>query len=105
MNKYPLWKYALIVFVLAIGFFYAAPNLYVPDPAIQISGQSSASVIDQAALDKTSTALTAAGVQVKATEVGEQGKSGLIRLRDREQQLRAQTIAQSTLGDGYITAL
>jgi hypothetical protein len=42
LNKYPLWKYALILVVLAIGFIYSAPNLYPDDPAVQISGASSA---------------------------------------------------------------
>jgi preprotein translocase subunit SecD len=105
MNKYPLWKYLLIVFVLAIGFFYAVPNLYTPDPAVQISGESSAAVIDQAALDKATKALQDAGVQVKATEIGEQGKNALIRLRSLDQQLRAQSMVQGALGDGFVVAL
>ena len=47
MNKYPLWKYLLILLVLAVGFFYAAPNLFSPDAAVQISGESSANLIEQ----------------------------------------------------------
>ena len=42
LNKYPLWKYLLILAVLAIGFIYSEPNLYPKDPAIQISGESTA---------------------------------------------------------------
>ena len=42
LNKYPLWKYILILAVLAIGLIYSAPNLYPDDPAIQISGASTA---------------------------------------------------------------
>ncbi len=105
MNKYPLWKYLLIVFVLSIGTFYALPNLYAPDPAIQVSGESSAAVIDQAALDKAAKALQDAGVEVKATELGEQGKNGLLRLRKIDQQLRAQTLVQGAFGDGFVVAL
>ena len=41
LNKYPLWKNLLILAVLGIGLLYAAPNLYRPDPAVQISGASS----------------------------------------------------------------
>ena len=41
LNKYPLWKYLLVLFTLLLGIFYAAPNLYAPDPALQIAGQSS----------------------------------------------------------------
>ncbi|MEH6584707.1 MAG: hypothetical protein V7754_22455, partial [Halioglobus sp.] len=32
LNKYPLWKYLLVLTMLVIGLFYAAPNLYAPDP-------------------------------------------------------------------------
>ena len=43
LNKYPLWKYLLVLAVLLIGFMYAAPNLYAPDPALQITGDVSVS--------------------------------------------------------------
>lgn len=105
MNKYPLWKYLLIVFVLTIGFFYAVPNLFIPDPAIQISGESSATLIDQSALDRATQALHDAGIEFKSSEIAEQGKNGLIRLRSGEDQLRAQSTAQRAFGDGYVVAL
>ena len=105
MNKYPLWKYLLILFVLVVGFFYAAPNLYNPDAAVQISGESSANLVQQPTLDVATAALKAAGIEYFGEEVADQGKSGLIRLRDREQQLRAQAIIQRAVGDGFIVAL
>jgi preprotein translocase subunit SecD len=37
LNKYPLWKNLLIVLVLALATIYSVPNLYPPDPAIQIT--------------------------------------------------------------------
>ena len=40
LNKYPLWKYLLVLFVVLLGLFYAAPNLYAPDPALQITGRT-----------------------------------------------------------------
>ena len=36
-NRYPLWKNLLILIVVLCGFYYAAPNLYAPDPALQLS--------------------------------------------------------------------
>ena len=57
LNKYPLWKYLLVLFVVLLGLFYAAPNLYSPDPALQITGESSAQVIDQKTLDRALKAL------------------------------------------------
>jgi len=105
MNKYPLWKYLLIAFVLAIGFFYAAPNLFAPDPAVQISGESSATVIDASALAVATKALQDANIQYFGEAVADKGKSGLIRLRDREQQLVAQAAIQRAVGDGFVVAL
>ncbi len=105
LNKYPLWKNLLIVAVLAIGLLYSAPNLYRPDPAIQISGENSGTVIDQTLMTKLSTALDAAGLEHFGEQADPSGKSGLVRLYDSESQLRAQKIVQRTLGDGYVVAL
>ncbi|NQD80658.1 protein translocase subunit SecD [Pseudomonas seleniipraecipitans] len=105
LNKYPLWKYLLIVAVLAISVIYSAPNLYPDDPAIQVSGASSAQTIAQADLDRVSKALTDAGIQVKASSVGEQGRNGLVRLTKQGDQLPAKDIVRKVLGDNYVVAL
>jgi preprotein translocase subunit SecD len=36
-NHYPLWKNLLLIFLLVIAIIYAAPNLFVADPSVQIS--------------------------------------------------------------------
>lgn len=105
LNKYPLWKNLLLVAVLGIGLLYAMPNLYPPDPAVQVSGQSSGMKIDQATMDRVSRALDAAGIEHFGELANENGKSGLIRLYDSSMQLRSQRIIQRALGDGYIVAL
>lgn len=104
LNKYPLWKYALIVLVLAVGFIYSAPNLYPDDPAVQISGASSALQVNQADLDRVSKALVDAGITVKGASLGEKG-SGLIRLNNQEDQLPAKDVVRKALGDDYVVAL
>ena len=104
LNKYPLWKYALIVLVLAIGFIYSAPNLYPDDPAVQISGASSALQVNQADLDRVSKALGDAKIAVKGVRLGEKG-SGLIRLTNQEDQLPAKDVVRKALGDDYVVAL
>ncbi len=104
LNKYPLWKYALIVLVLAIGFIYSAPNLYPDDPAVQISGASSALQVSQADLDRVSKALVDAKITVKGASLGEKG-SGLIRLTNQEDQLPAKDVVRKALGDDYVVAL
>jgi len=105
LNKYPLWKYALIVLVLAVGFIYSAPNLYPDDPAVQISGASTALQVTQADLDRVSKALTDAGIAVKGTNLGEQGKGALLRLVNQEDQLPAKDVVRKALGDDYVVAL
>jgi preprotein translocase subunit SecD len=105
LNQYPLWKYVLILLVIGVGLIYSAPNLYEPDPAIQISGQSSATVIDKKALALATDKLKAAGIIYFGEEVNEKSTNALIRLEDRDQQLKAQNIVQRALGDGYIVAL
>ncbi|WP_282347832.1 protein translocase subunit SecD [Pseudomonas sp. PS01301] len=105
LNKYPLWKYVLILAVLAIGFIYSAPNLYPDDAAIQVSGASTALQVNQADLDRVGTALNAAGIQVKSASLAENGKGGLLRLTKGEDQLPAKDVVRKALGDDYVVAL
>ncbi|MBD9398432.1 protein translocase subunit SecD [Pseudomonas sp. PDM11] len=105
LNKYPLWKYLLIAAVLIVSLIYSAPNLYPDDPAIQISGASSAQTITEADLERVSKALTEAGLEVKAASVGEHGRSGLIRLVSQGDQLPAKDVVRKVLGDNFVVAL
>jgi preprotein translocase subunit SecD len=105
LNKYPLWKYLLVLFFVLVGLFYAAPNLYAPDPALQVAGQSSSQLIDDKTLDRALAALDAAGIEHFDTVIDENGRTALIRLRDKEQQLTAQARLSRALGDGFIVAL
>ena len=105
LNRYPLWKNLFITLIVAMGFYYAAPNLYAPDPALQIGGSSGAQGINERLMERASAALSEAGIGHFGEEVQDSGKTGLIRLQSREQQLKAQAILQRTLGDGYIIAL
>lgn len=105
LNRYPLWKNLLLLLALALGLFYAAPNLYAPDPALQISGQSTATVIDESTLKLASDALSKAGLEFFGAEVGAKGANALIRLRHRDDQLSAQRIVQRALRDDYVVAL
>ena len=105
MNRYPLWKNVLIMLVVTAGFYYAAPNLYAPDPALQIGGASSAQQIDQRVLNRAKEALSRSEIAFFGEILQDQGKTALIRLTDREQQLRAQAVLARELGDGFIVAL
>ena len=103
LNKYPLWKYLLIVAILAISFIYSAPNLYPDDPAIQITGASSGLQVDEADLDRATAALKAAGIGVKSAALESRG--GLVRLLQRDDQLSAKDVVRKALGDDYVVAL
>ncbi|MDT3709292.1 MAG: protein translocase subunit SecD [Pseudomonadaceae bacterium] len=103
LNKYPLWKYLLILAVLAIGLVYSAPNLYPDDPAIQLTGASTTLKVDQSALDRAVGALKQAGIAVKAAEVTESG--GLLRLERLSDQLPAKEAVRRVMGDDYVVAL
>ncbi|RAI71416.1 protein translocase subunit SecD [Pseudomonas fluorescens] len=105
LNKYPLWKYILILAVLAVGLIYSAPNLYPDDPAIQVSGASTALLVNQADLDRVGTALKESGINVKAATLAANGKGGLIRLTKAEDQLPAKDVVRKALGDDYVVAL
>jgi preprotein translocase subunit SecD len=103
LNRYPLWKTLLIVFALALGGLYALPNLYPDDLAVQVSGASSSTPIDDAVLAQASDAIVAAGLVSKATELTD--KSALLRFADSDTQLRAKAVIADALGDDYVTAL
>ncbi|WP_150299438.1 protein translocase subunit SecD [Pseudomonas profundi] len=104
LNRYPLWKYLLILVVLGLGAIYALPNLYPDDPAIQISGASSTQTINENDLSRIESALEQAGIATKGVEVADNDSSGLVRLVNRGQQLPAQDVVKRTLGGDYIVA-
>jgi preprotein translocase subunit SecD len=102
-NRYPLWKNILVVVILALGLIYAAPNLYHPDPAVQISGESGATAMSQVVLDQAVGALDQAGISVKAAEFN--SGAVLIRLNQRDQQLAAKDAIEKAMGLDFVVAL
>lgn len=102
LNKYPLWKYLLVVIVLAVGVLYSAPNLYGRDPAIQISG-AKGTTADLAVLDRVNRIFTDKGITTKSA-VLEDGQI-LIRFKNVEEQLKAQDILRNNLSQDYVAAI
>jgi len=103
LNRYPLWKYLLLLFFAVVGVVYSIPNLYAPDPAIQVSGDSSSKVIDAPVLAKMEAALKAANIEAFGGEVT--AKTAMLRIKNVEQQMVARKLVQQALGDGYVVAL
>lgn len=102
MNKYPLWKYLLILIVLVVGAIYALPNLYGEHPAVQVSATRTTTV-DAAVLARVEQILKRADLQVTGSVLDATGAK--LRFEDTEIQLRARDLVQKELGDGYTVAL
>ncbi len=102
-NRYPLWKYLLILGVVALGFIYALPNLYAPDPAVQISGQSGATTMDAAMVDRVERQLQSEGIGFTGIELGE--NNILVRLSSEDEQMTARRTLQESLGGEFVVAL
>lgn len=102
INRYPLWKYLLIILVIAASFLYAAPNLYGEYPAVQIMGANSA-VVDDKTLATATNALESAGITYKDTLF--QDRTLLFRFTSTDVQLKAKEVIQQALGDNYLVAL
>ncbi len=101
MNRYPWWKNLLIILVLLLGIFFALPNIYGENPALQISKRNA--VMDQAAVDKAVAALKAANIPVKSARL--EDKDGLIQFTSTDAQLKAVNIVREALGENYPVAL
>ncbi len=103
MNRNSLWQYIAVLVVLAIGAIYSLPNLYAPDPAIQITGQSSGHVIGDSELALVKKVLDDNQIPYFGDEID--GGNVMVRLRSTDDQLRAKTLLQVKLGPDYVLAL
>ncbi len=102
MNRYPLWKYILILIVLVTGGIYALPNIYGKDPSLQISATRGAEVSELTEI-LVDSALEDAGIVAKSMEL--QGSSLIVRFDKEDTQLKAQDVVKSALGNAYAVAL
>ncbi|MFT5451874.1 MAG: preprotein translocase subunit SecD [Enterobacterales bacterium] len=98
MNTYPVWKYLLIVFMLAIGMIYALPNYYGEDPSIQISPQKQA-VLNSDIEQTVQSVLVDSNIAYKKIE--RDSKMIVVRFNDPDTQLVAQPIINKAVRDAY----
>ena len=103
LNRYPLWKNTIVVAVMIIGIIYALPNLYLPDPAIQITNRQAGVTINADDLSRASAALESAGIDHFGEEIIQE--SAMIRLRSPDDQRKAQDVVKSRLGTDFVVAL
>ncbi|HWP90445.1 MAG TPA: protein translocase subunit SecD, partial [Burkholderiales bacterium] len=101
MNDFPKWKYALIAVVILLGFVYASPNLFPPQPAVQISANRGGKV-DEALKEKVLGILQTNKLEFRSVELN--GDRMLARFANTDAQFAAQDLLKTSLGDDYIVA-
>lgn len=102
LNQNSIWRYLMIVVVLAVAAIYALPNIYPNDPSLQISGTRGAEVSAEkvAVLEQ---ALTKENISFKSVVLNK-GQI-LARFNNTEDQLKAREVVAAALGDEVVSAL
>lgn len=102
LNRFPLWKNLMVIFVVAIGALYALPNLYGEDPAVQISGTRGQQATTQT-LSEVEDLLKQNNLPIKSISF----KDGniLVKFPSTSEQLLAKDQIASKLGTEYSVAL
>ena len=108
MNRYPAWKYAIMVVVLLIAALYTLPNFYGEAPAVQVSSSKAIVKVDTTTLAKVEQALKDAGIRADAITL--EGNSIKARFGDTDTQLKAKDAVQKALApdpedSAYVVAL
>ncbi|MCX7242643.1 MAG: protein translocase subunit SecD [Polaromonas sp.] len=95
MNRYPVWKYAIILIALMLAGLYTLPNFFGEAPAVQVSGLKSANKVDAATVARVEQALKDAGLA--AEQVSLDGNSVRARFAGTDTQLKAKDAIQKAL--------
>jgi preprotein translocase subunit SecD len=108
MNRYPVWKYAIILVALLVSALYALPNVFGESPAVQVSVAKASMKLDPSALARVEDALKSAGVAADAVSL--EGASIKARFSNTDAQLKAKDAIQKALNPdanepGYVVAL
>jgi len=103
MNRYPLWKYLLILAALVIGLVYTLPNFYGEEPAVQVQPLRASIKVDTALMQRVQDILKAANLTPDAVMLD--ATSVKARFSSTDTQLKAKDILHAKLGDDYVVAL
>ena len=106
INKYPIWKNLIVVGALALGLIYAMPNIYPPDYALQVSGESGGVEVTERTLRTVKKSLDDAGLSHFNPEIID-GKAQ-IRLPDDDTQIKALAVVERAVHDlpgDYVVAM
>lgn len=102
MNRYPLWKNLLVLGIIVFGFIVALPNLFGEDPALQVSRDSGAALV-QLEINQAGLVLDDAGIEYLS--LYEEDGRVLVRFAGAEDQLKASDALRTALGKAYVVAL
>lgn len=102
MNHYPVWKNLLVLGVVLFGVIVALPNLFGEDPALQVSRDSGAAMVE---LEINRVKLVLDDAAIDYTSVFEEGGRTLVRFASVESQLEASDRLRQELGKAYVVAL
>ena len=108
MNRYPVWKYAIILIALVVGGLYALPNFFGEAPAVQVSVAKASMKLDAAALARVEEVLKTAGIAADAVSLD--NTSIKARFASTDVQLQAKDALQKALNPdaaepAYVVAL
>ena len=103
MNKYPLWKYAIIALALVVSLLYAAPNLFGEVPAVQVAGLRPTVKVDEAMRKSIEDAVKAANVTITESEFADGAL--WLHFADTDAQIKARDAIQPKVGQGFVVAL
>ena len=102
MRRYGIWKYLLILFVLGFGIVYSLPNLYAPDPAVQISYTSSSQSADTFLVERVEEVIKDENI---STKIELENDYVLIRTDTYQNQLKLKDILSKNLVNDVVIAL
>jgi len=108
MNRYPVWKYAIILIALLVGSLYTLPNFFGEAPAVQVSAAKSSVKVDTALQGRVEEALRAAGITPGLMQL--EASTLKVRFDTTDQQLKAKDAIQRALAPNadeapYVVAL
>ncbi|UJR53521.1 protein translocase subunit SecD [Dickeya zeae] len=102
LNRYPLWKYLMLIVTIVVGLLYALPNLYGEDPAIQVTGVRGTAA-SESTLVQIQNVLQEQHIASKSIAL--ENGAILARFSTPDIQLRAREVLVSALGEKYVVAL
>ena len=95
MNRYPLWKNAIVIVAVILGFLYTLPNFFGEVPAVQVSSVKSTIKVDTQLVGRIEDVVKAAGL----THTGLFADTNSIRIRfaDTDTQMKAKDAIEKAL--------